>query len=213
MYVGTQIAAEPGDPAGPTTTKILEDIHLCKETLTAKIDYIPTDISLIRHNLDKFRSRVSEAEDRISQLEDSTRSDFHALQLQVKVLQEKAIDTENCLRQSNIHILGLPEKAEGPRPAEFVEVFLSELLDLCTMPLIFVVKRAHRIPPMPPSPGAPARPILLRLLNYYYCDRILAAARPKQDLRYENAKILPFPDCSPEVQQCRCNFTEVRKWL
>lgn len=63
-----------------------------------KIDHLATDVSLIRHDMDKFRSRFAETEGRISQLEDDTRSDsrdLRALQLQVKALQEKSADTEN----------------------------------------------------------------------------------------------------------------------
>lgn len=136
--------------------------------------------------MDKFRSRVSEAED-ISQLENSTRADsreMHALQIQVKALQDKAIDTANRLRRNNMRIIGLPERAESPRirPAEFAETFLAKLLDFPDMPPTYVVERAHRVPPASPKPGAPLRPFLLRLLNYRDRDRVLAAARQKQDL-------------------------------
>lgn len=69
-----------------------------------KIDHL-VDVSLIQHDMDKFRARFTEAEGRISQLEDTTRSDsrdLRALQLQVKALQEKSIDTENRLRSKNM---------------------------------------------------------------------------------------------------------------
>lgn len=130
----------------------------------------------------------------------------------MKALQEKSVDTENRLRRNNIRIIGLPEKTEGNKPAEFAETVLISLLDLPAMPPTFVVERAHRVPPTPPIPGNPPRPFLLRLLNYRDRDRILAAARDKQELRFNNAKML-FPDCSPEVQQRCRSFTEVRKRL
>lgn len=110
------------------------------------------DIGLIRHDMDKFRSRVSEAEDHISQLEDSIRADsreMHALKIQVKALQDKAIDTDNRFRHNNIHILGLPERAEGPRSTEFAETFLAKLLDFPDTPPTYMVERAHRVPPPP----------------------------------------------------------------
>lgn len=181
-----------------------------------KIDHLASDISLVRHDMDKFRSRFAEAESRISQLEDDTRADsrnLRALQLQVKALQEKSVDTENRMRRNNLRIIGLPEKIEGNKPAEFAESFLISLLDLPAMPPTFVVERAHRIPPTPPIPGNPPRPLLLRLLNSRDRDRILAAARAKQELRFNNAKIMLFPDYSPEVQQRRRAFTEVRRRL
>lgn len=58
-------------------------------------------------------------ESRASTLEDLTQCDFKELrvmQLQVRWLQEWAIDTENHLRLNNIRTLGLPERAEGTKP-------------------------------------------------------------------------------------------------
>lgn len=63
MSAATQTSS--GDPmaAGPTGAEILAAITDTKEDLTAKIDVLTTDVSLIRHDLDKFRSRTSEAVD------------------------------------------------------------------------------------------------------------------------------------------------------
>lgn len=154
--------------------------------------------------MNKFRSRFAETEGCISQLENSIRSDscdLRALQIQVNALQEKEIDTENRLRRNNICILGLLEQAEVSRPAEFAETFLPTLLDLSSRPPTCEVERVHRVPPTPPILGNPPRPFLLKLLNYRERNRVLAVARVKQDLRYNNAKILLFPDYSPEVEQ------------
>lgn len=216
MSVGTQTPPEPATSHATSHAELLPAIKVGNDSVMVKIDHLVTDVSLIRHDMDKFRTRFSEAEGRISQLEDDTRSDsrdLRALQLQVKALQEKFIDTENRLRRNNIRVLGLPEQAEGSRPAEFAETFLISLLDLPAMPPTFVVERAHRVPATPLIPGNPPQPFLLKLLNYRDRDRILAAAREKQDLRFNNAKIMLFPDYSPEVQQRHLSFTEARRRL
>lgn len=208
--------AEPGAAVAPTGAEILAAITACKETLTTKIDFLTIDVGLIHQDMDKFRSRIAEVEDRVSTVEDTVRADsreVRALQLQVKALQERAIDTENHLRRNNIRILGLPERAEGPRPAEFTEQLLSTLFSLGDMPPTFVVERAHRVPLLPPRPGAPPHPFLLRLLNYRDRDRILAAARAMPEIKYENTKLLFFPDFSQEVQQRHKSFTDVRRRL
>lgn len=118
MTSNKQPSDEAGDMAYPSGAAILAAIAECKTSLTAKIDYVATDVGHIRQDLDKFRARISEVEDRVSSVEDLARSDsrdIKALQLQVRALQERAIDTENRLRRNNIHILGLPErKALGP---------------------------------------------------------------------------------------------------
>lgn len=72
-------------------------------------------------------------EDRVSSVEDEVRSDSRdlwALQLKVRAQQERATDTESRLRQNNIHILGLPEWAEGTRPTDFTEKLLKDLFGL-----------------------------------------------------------------------------------
>lgn len=48
-------------------------------------------------------------------------------------------------------------------------------------------------------------------MNYGDRDRILAAAWNKPDLRYENSKILLFPDYSLEIQQRLRSFMEIRR--
>lgn len=173
-------------------------------------------VSLIRHDMETFRSCLGEAEARISQAEDTIRADsreIHALQIQVKALQDKAVDTENRLRRNNLRIQGLPERAEGPKQAEFADSFLTMLFGLENLPASFVMERAHRVQPTPPIPEAPRWPFLLRLLNYRDRDTTLSLACKKQALSFNNNKISIFPDYSPEVQQRHRSGTEVRKRL
>lgn len=92
----------------------------------------------------------------------------------MKALHDKAIDVENCLHHNHLQILGLPETAEGSRPAEFTEQFLSTLLGLENLLPSFVVEQAHRVPPTSLIPGAPLRPFLLKRFNYLERDMLLA---------------------------------------
>lgn len=115
MSASTQTTTEPTAADSPSGADILAAVIACEETLTAKINYLATNVSLIHQDLDKFWSRVSEVEDRVSTVEDVVRSDsrdLRALQMQVKVLQERAIDTANRLRQNNIHTWAF---LKGPR--------------------------------------------------------------------------------------------------
>lgn len=97
-------------------------------------------------------------ENRVSMLEDSTQSDSKEIQLQVRWLQEKAINTENCLRLNNICILGLPERTEGTKSTDFAEQLLISVLGLGSVLSTVVVQRAHRVPPIPPKLGPPQAP-------------------------------------------------------
>lgn len=57
-------------------------------------------------------------------------------------------------------MVGLPEGAEGQKPAIFAETLFKQLLNLPDMMPTYVVERAHRVPMgkrlggAPPIPGA-----------------------------------------------------------
>lgn len=60
MSVGTQMTSETGGSAEPTSADVMEAIKGLKDTVMVKIDCMATDIGLIHHDMDKFRSRISE---------------------------------------------------------------------------------------------------------------------------------------------------------
>lgn len=70
MAASSQASSIPSVEDSPSGVVILAAIKECKETLTEKIGSMSTDISLIRQDMDKFRSRVSEVEARVSTLEE-----------------------------------------------------------------------------------------------------------------------------------------------
>lgn len=188
----------------PSSANLMAAITLLKETLTSKIDTVTTEVSLIRHDMDKFRSRLSEAEFRISQVEDTVHTDsreLRILQKQVQSLPEKTMDMENRLCCNNLRVVGISEWADGAKPVEFVEIFLTTWLGLTDLPRTFAVERAHRVPTTPPIPRAPPRPFLIKLLNYRDRDRMLVAARNTPELTFDNTKVSLYSDYSPEVQQ------------
>lgn len=131
--------------AAATITKpILDAIANSKADLMLRIDHLASERTLIRHDMDTFRGRMSEAEDRIGTVEDVQGShvaqlaDLHTI---VKMLSNKAEDAENRQRRNNIHVVGLPEGAEGPQPAIFAEQFFMKLLEMPAMPSTYVVER------------------------------------------------------------------------
>lgn len=81
----------PGNTAHPSEAAILAAIAECKTSLTAKIDYVATDVGLIRQDQDKLRAWISVVEDWVSGVEDLISSDsreLRAQQLQIRALQK-----------------------------------------------------------------------------------------------------------------------------
>lgn len=191
-------------------------ITTCQATLTTKIDHVQTETAPIRRDMDRFRDRVTEAERRVSEIEDTQR-DHHAyiqaLKLKVKHLENRAEDAENRNRRSNLRILGLPEGAEGADPVTFMEGLLPTLLPRATFSPHFSIERAHRMPVTRGPPGAPPRTFKFKLLYYRDRDTILRAARLQGELKFGDATLLIFPDYSVETQRRRKSFDQVRAML
>lgn len=76
------------------------------------IEHLASECTLIRHDLDKIRGRLKEAEAWISTVEDqqgSQASQIADLQLLVSSLVNKVDDVENRQRRNNSRVVGLPE--------------------------------------------------------------------------------------------------------
>lgn len=75
----------------------------------------------------------------------------------------------------------------------------------------FIIERAHRIPSRALPPGAPPRPFIMKVLNYR--DAILMAARKKEEIKFDYARLSFYPDFTAEVQKKWRPFTQVRSHL
>lgn len=94
---------------------ILAAIAESKSSVEGKIDALTIECGLRRQDVDKFRGRHTEAEHRISEVEDTTATTVQSmteLQQQVKILMAHSEDAENHLRRNNVRVVGLPEGAE-----------------------------------------------------------------------------------------------------
>ena len=144
-------------PAGDTA-RLLEAITLCRTALTTQIEEVRTDISLIRHDLHKLRDRVKTAETSVGAVEDAIpplQESSDRMQRQIHQLFSKQDDMENRLRRCNLHLIGLPEGAEGKDPTTYLEDLLTATYGREAFSSMFAVERAHRMPARPPPQGAP----------------------------------------------------------
>ena len=105
---------ELGAASDAITRPILEAIDASKAAVMVRIDHVATECTLIRHDIDKFRGRLTEAEGRISEVEDVAHT--HGAQLrelwgQVDSLQRRADDAEDRQRRNNVRGMVLSEGA------------------------------------------------------------------------------------------------------
>lgn len=138
---------------------------------------------------------------------------IHQLQQQMTGLMERVEEAEGRNRRNNVRVIGLPERCEGDRPAEFMEEWFKTHITDEGLSSYFCIERAHRIPTGPPRPGTLPRPLIVRVLNYRDRDLLLKAAREKGTVLYENRKISLYPDYTVIVQKQRLSYQPIKQKL
>lgn len=153
-----------GGPAPPSdTASILQAIHVFRESLEGRIAEVHSEVTLLCQDLRKVSDRVTEAEHRISELEDTTqvtRKDVAGLVSSVAEVAWRVDDAENRARRNNLRFVGFPEKVKGGNPGQFLLTFLKDVLPQAPFSTGFIIERAHRMPSFAPPLGAPPRPLM-----------------------------------------------------
>uniref|UniRef100_A0A3P9LNL4 L1 transposable element RRM domain-containing protein n=1 Tax=Oryzias latipes TaxID=8090 RepID=A0A3P9LNL4_ORYLA len=160
-------------------------------------------------------SRIGEAEERVSAVEDECcvlKGKVEDLEKRNKALEDKLVDMETRSRLNNIRVVGLPEGAEGPDPCSFLENWLADALDMGPLRSPLVLERAHRVGPRRAT-GDPPRPLIMRFLNYKQKVAVMNAARKKGEIRYKNINVRLYNDLATEVHKQRKQYDAVRAQL
>ena len=213
MTVG-QTSPGQATSSDPSLADIMSAIKGIQETLESKMDFISTEVNLLRADFGKMKDRVKDNQEEVTSLQ----SENKELKKQVQELQntsdklvEKMDDIEGRARRNNIRITGVPERSEGPAADLFVEDLVLKGLKTRGLSRYFSVERAHRIPSGRPKPGAPPRTIIARIFNFRDRDDILQEARKSPPVKIENTTVNFFPDFTLRVQKQRRDFLAVKK--
>ena len=105
----------------PTLKEVLSVVNVCKQTLGELCDQmkgVKEELGLVRHELQKTNERITEAEGRISQIEDDlypVKKGVKIMKEQMSKFEEKLDEMENRNRRDNVRLVGLPEKCEGTK--------------------------------------------------------------------------------------------------
>uniref|UniRef100_A0A3Q0QVC5 L1 transposable element RRM domain-containing protein n=1 Tax=Amphilophus citrinellus TaxID=61819 RepID=A0A3Q0QVC5_AMPCI len=164
-------------------------------------------------------SRIGEAENRVSQLEDeNTQLIGVTAELKTKVLQLEARMQyqENYSGRNNLRIKGIPELSEkGKSVVECVKDVLRSLLPRDKDIEQIVIERVHRIPTAQKENQRDTlvgpRHILVRFLCFAERETIRLRARDTGTFHWKGSKVEFFPDFMKEIQDKRNKFFEVRR--
>ena len=120
-------------------------------------------------------------------------------------------DLEGRDRRSNIRLIGLPDKVEGPDMSTYLEKWLKEEVVKDVQSPFFALERAQRVPMRQPWPGFPDRAVVAKLLHYRDRDTILQKAHNHEPYIIANCKVSIYPYNTFNVQKLRASFLAVKK--
>ena len=148
-----------------------------------------TTINQIKNSLEGINSRKTEAEERISDLEDKimeiTPTEWNK-EKRMKRIEDRLRDLSENIKHTNILNIGVPEEKEKKKGTEKIfEVMIVGNFPNMGKELVKQVLEAQRVP-YRINPGRNvSRHILIKLSKIKYKENILKTAREKQQITYK----------------------------
>ena len=178
---------------GNRMEKIEETFNKDLEELKSKQTMMNNTIKEIKNSLEGINSRITEAEECISDLEDKIVEITTTEQVKGKRMKR----IEDSLRYlwdniecTSIRIIGVPEEEEKKKGSEKIfEEIIVENFPHMGKEIVNQVQEAQRVPyRINPRRNMP-RHILIKLSKIKYKEKILKAAREKQQITYKGIPI------------------------
>ena len=178
---------------GNKMKKIREMFNKDREELKSKQTMMNNTINEIKNALEGLNSRITEAEEWISHLEDKiveiTTTEQNK-EKRKKRFEDSLRDLWDNIKYTNIRIIGVPEEEEKKKGTEkMFEGIIVENFHNMGMEIVNQVQEGQRVPyRINPRRNTP-RHILIKLSKIKYKEKILKAAREKQQIKYKGIPI------------------------
>ena len=168
-----------------------------------------------KNSLEGINSRITEAEERISDLEDKIVEITTAEQSKekrIKRIEDSLRDLWDNIKCTNIQIIGVPGEEEKKKRSEkiFEEIIVENFSNM-EKEIVSQVQEAQRVPyRINPRRNTP-RHILIKLSRIKYKEKILKTAREKQQITYKGIPIRLTAELSAETLQARKEWQDIFK--
>ena len=165
-------------------------------------------ISELKNTVEGIKSRLKEAQDQISDLEDKVeKKNAQNEQEKKKKLrknEEGLREMQDNMKHNNIHIIGIPEGEEEEEGIEnlFEKVMMENSLNLMRQK-VTQIQETQRVPSKRNPKRPTSRHVIIKMAKFQDKERILKAAREKQEVTYKGAPIRLAVDFSMETLQAR----------
>ena len=156
-------------------------------------------ITEIKNTLEGTNSRLSEAEEQISELEDRMVGIIAEEKNKEKRIKRIEDSLRDLTKLTNIQIIEVPEEEEKKKESEkiFEEIIVENFL-IMGKEIAFQVQEVQRVPQMiNPKTNTPTH-ILIKLTNVKH-KKVLKAAKIKQKITYKGIPIKLQADFSAET--------------
>ena len=170
-------------------------------------------ISDLKNTVEGIKSRLDEAEDWITELEDKVEKNTKKEQEKEKRLrnnEEGLREMQDNMKRINICIRGIPEGEEEEQGIEnlFEKVMMENFLNL-RREKVTQIQETQRIPSKRNPKRPTARHIIIKMAKFQDKERILKAAKEKQEVAYKGAPIRLATDYSMGTLQARIEWQEI----
>ena len=200
---------------GNRMEKIQEMFNKDLEELKSKHTMMNNTINEIKNSLEGINSRITKAEEQISDLEDKTveiTTTEKNKEKRMKRIEDSLRGLWDNIKCTNIRIIGVPEEEEKKKGTEkiFEEIIVENFPNM-GKERVNQVQEAQRVPyRINPRRNTP-RYILIKLSKITYKEKILKAAREKQQIKYKGIPIMLTADLSAETLQARRECQDIFK--
>lgn len=184
-------------------------------TVASDVSAIKETTAELKNAVNAMQERLTKAEGRISDIEDTTHQlvndhDLHSKCIETLWNRVEDLESRSC--RNNVRLLGLKEGTEGDNMTACIEKLLSEGLGM-DIHDEFEVERAHHSPGSRPNEGQPPRLVMIRFLRSSARDKVLKVAREKGGAEWNGCKLSLFPDMINELAERRKTFTAAKHLL
>ena len=155
------------------------------ETINKGQEEMKNTMSELKNTVEGIKSRLDEAEDWISQLEDKVGKNTQNEQEKEKRLRKNEDglrEMQDNMKCNNIHIIGIPEGEEEEQGIEnlFEKVMMENFPNLMSEK-VTQIQESQRVPIKRNSKRSTSRHIINKMAKFQDKERILKAAREKQE--------------------------------
>ena len=170
-------------------------------------------ITEMKNTLEGINSRITEAEEQISDLEDRMVELTAAEENKEKTMkrnEDSIRDLWDNIKRNNICIIGVPEGEEREKgPEKIFEEIIVENFPNMGKEIDTQVQEVQRVPGrINPRRNTP-RHILIKLSKIKYKENILKAAREKEQITHKGIPIRLTSDLSAETLQARWEWQDI----